>query len=92
MELLFRSDALNPIQEPTQPNSLPHKEDTASPQVACTNACTGTTETANAGTVEALAAAPLGLSAAERARLAAMLLAGQPEGEAASGPQAGAPE
>jgi hypothetical protein len=71
---------------------LPHKVDTSSPSSGCTAGCTSTAETANAGTVEALAAAPLGLSAAERARLAAMLLAGQPEGEAASGPQAGAPE
>jgi hypothetical protein len=38
-----------------------------------------------------LAAALLGLSAADRARLAAMLMAGQPEGKAAGGPQTGVP-
>ena len=42
---------------------------------ACTAACTSEAENANAGTVEALAAALLGLSAADRARLAAMLIA-----------------
>jgi len=42
---------------------------------ACTTACTSNTENANAGTVEALAAALLGLSSADRARLAAMLIA-----------------
>jgi hypothetical protein len=57
----------------------------------CTSGCTSEAETANGGTVEALAAALLGLSAADRARLAAMLLAGQSEGEAASGPRTGSP-
>jgi hypothetical protein len=69
------SDLLNPIQEPTQPNSLPHKADTASHSSACTTACTSEPGTANAGTVEALAAALLGLSPADRARLAALLIA-----------------
>jgi hypothetical protein len=39
----------------------------------CTNGCTNTAQNANVGTVEALAAALLGLSAADRARLAALL-------------------
>jgi hypothetical protein len=37
-------------------------------------------ETANAGSVEALAGALLGLSPGERAKLVAMLLAGSPPG------------
>jgi hypothetical protein len=55
---------------------LPHKEDTASPDSGCTNGCTSIDATANAGTVEALAAALLTLSATDRARLAALLTAG----------------
>jgi hypothetical protein len=55
------------------------------------SACTSTGETANAGTVEALAAALLGLPAADRARLAAMLMTGQSERKAASGPRTGLP-
>jgi hypothetical protein len=39
--------------------------------------CTSQVETANPGTVEALAAVLLGLSPADRARLAAMLLGEQ---------------
>jgi hypothetical protein len=45
---------------------------------ACTSACTSEQETANAGTVEALAAALLSLSPADREKLAAILL-GQSE-------------
>jgi hypothetical protein len=48
---------------------------------ACTAACTSEAQTANAGTVEAFAAALLRLPSADRARLAAMLLnddAGKP--------------
>jgi hypothetical protein len=71
---------LNPIQGPTQPNPLPHKVDAPSPPPACTNACTSETGNANAGTVEALAAALLALSPADRARLAALLVGGQGEG------------
>jgi hypothetical protein len=48
---------------------------TAGPPAACTPACTSDTETAIPGTVEALAVALLKLSAADRARLAAVLLA-----------------
>ena len=40
----------------------------------CTSGCTSTAETANAGTVEALAVALLALSPRDRARLVAMLL------------------
>jgi hypothetical protein len=46
----------------------------------CTSGCTNPGKTEKAGTVEALAAALLGLSAEDRARLAAMLL-GQQEGK-----------
>jgi hypothetical protein len=65
---------LNPIQEPTQPNLLPRKDHAASLPSACTTACTSEAENANAGTLEALAAALMGLSAEDRARLVAMLL------------------
>jgi hypothetical protein len=54
---------------------------TASPSDACTTACTSEPENANAGTVEALAAALLSLSPADRQRLAALLL-GQQEAPA----------
>jgi len=57
--------------------------DTSSPSSGCTAGCTSTAETANAGTVEALAAALLGLSAANRARLVAMLLGNDAKGDAA---------
>jgi hypothetical protein len=46
----------------------------------CTPGCTNPAETPKAGTVEALAAALLGLSPDDRARLTAMLL-GQQEGK-----------
>ena len=71
-------DLLNAIQTPPPPNPLPHKGDASGPANACTTACTSKGENANAGTVEALAAALLGLSAADRARLAAMLVTQQP--------------
>jgi hypothetical protein len=48
--------------------------DASSPSFGCTSGCTGEAEIANAGTVEALAAALLGLSPADRARLAVLLL------------------
>jgi hypothetical protein len=57
---------------------LPPKEDTSSPSSGCTSGCTGNVETGPTPTVEALAAALLGLSPADRARLAAMLLGQQP--------------
>jgi hypothetical protein len=53
---------------------------TDTPLSACTNACTSEAGDANAGTVEALAAALLALSPAGRARLAALLVGGQGEG------------
>jgi hypothetical protein len=43
--------------------------------------CTSEAQIANAGTVEARATALVGFSAGDRARLAAMLLAQQPEGK-----------
>ena len=52
----------------------------SSPAV-CTPVCTSKPEKANAGTVEALAAALLGLTPADRARLAAVLLS---QGESAA--------
>src|SRR6516162_10021737 len=46
---------------------------------ACTNACTSEAEKANVGTVEALAAALLSLSAVDRVRIAALLTSKQAE-------------
>jgi len=57
---------------------------TSSTPAACTNACTSNAETAPTLTVEALAVALLGLSPADLARLAAMLL-GQQTGQADEG-------
>jgi hypothetical protein len=57
---------------------------TADTSDRCTIRCTSEPQPANAGTVEALAAALLTLSPADRARLAALLVAGQqgqPEGK-----------
>jgi hypothetical protein len=53
--------------------SADSKELAETPANACTNACTSTAANANAGTVEALAAALRSLSPADRARLAALL-------------------
>jgi hypothetical protein len=50
------------------------KGDASSQSLGCTTGCTSEAEHPNAGTFEALAAALLGLSSADRARLAAMLL------------------
>ena len=47
------------------------------PLAVCTPVCTGTPGTANADPLEALAATLLGLSPADRARLAALLLGQQ---------------
>ena len=58
--------------------------DTSSPSSGCTAGCASTAETANAGTVEALAAALLGLSAANRARLVALLLGQDAKGDTAN--------
>jgi hypothetical protein len=63
---------------------LPPKEDTSSPSSGCTSGCTSNAETGPTLTVEALAAALLGLSSADRARLAAMLL-GQQTGQGDAG-------
>jgi hypothetical protein len=54
---------------------LCHRGDTSSHDSDCTAACTSAAETANAGTIEALAAAILTLSAADRTQLAALLIA-----------------
>jgi hypothetical protein len=59
---------------------LPDQHDTSSQQPVCTPVCTSIAKSDNAGTVEALAAALRGLSAADRARLAALLMGEQPEG------------
>jgi hypothetical protein len=61
----------------------------ATPPDRCTTRCTGRAETANAGTVETLAAALLSLSPADRARLAALLLGQQAEGKAVGPDQTG---
>ena len=62
------------------------EELTAAAPSACTTACTSTAETANAGTVEALAAALLALSPRDRARLVAMLLGQGAEGGTGDNP------
>jgi hypothetical protein len=72
---------LNPIQEPTPSKSLPQKADTASPPSGCTNGSTNEANPVQPGSLAALAAALLGLSLTDRARLAAMLLGQQPEGK-----------
>ena len=50
------------------------KELTATPSAACTLACTANTENRNETTLDALAAALLGLSPDDRAKLAALLV------------------
>jgi hypothetical protein len=57
------------------------QEDASTHPARCTSGCTNGAETANADPLAPLAAALLGLSAADRARLAAMLL-GQQTGQA----------
>src|SRR5262249_34123578 len=52
---------------------------------ACTPACTSDTNTANATTLETLATVLLGLSVEDRAKLVAMLIAGQAQGEGKPG-------
>jgi hypothetical protein len=54
-----------------------HSQHTPRPSSGCTSGCTTEGETTNAGTVEALAAALLGLSPEDRARLTALLLGTQ---------------
>jgi hypothetical protein len=73
------SDLLNPIQESQHSNTLSGQEVTSSPADRCTSGCTSDAETNQTPTVEALAAALGKLSAADRARLAALLLGQQPE-------------
>jgi len=60
------------------PNDQSGQDLTSSPSSGCTSGCTSEAETANAGPVEALAAALLGLSPADRAKLAALLLGQTP--------------
>jgi hypothetical protein len=67
-------------------NSQSNQDLTSSHSAGCTSGCTGEAETVN---VEALAAALANLSAEDRARLVALLLAGQAGGKAASDPTAG---
>jgi hypothetical protein len=54
------------------------------PPSGCTSGCTSEVKSEQADPLAPLAAALLGLSAADRARLAAMLLGQQPQGEAGS--------
>jgi hypothetical protein len=61
---------------------LTQQADTASQAVACTSACTRKAKPEKADLLAPLAAALLGLSQANRARLAAMLLEQHPEGKA----------
>ena len=70
------SNRRRPAWEAASPEfqSLSEPEVTSIPASGCTGGCTSTAETANAGTVEALAAALLALSPRDRARLVAMLL------------------
>jgi hypothetical protein len=49
---------------------------TATPAIACTTACTSEPETDHADPVATIAAALLGMSPADRARLAALLMSG----------------
>jgi hypothetical protein len=66
-------------QTESQPKSLSHQRHTPSHSSACTSACTNNPEISPSLTVEALAAALLRLPAADRARLATILAAGQGE-------------
>jgi hypothetical protein len=61
---------------------LSDQADTAISPSACTNACTNEAKPEDTDPLAPLAAALLGLSAADRARLAALLLAQQPQEEA----------
>jgi hypothetical protein len=54
--------------------NAPSEALTSTPPIRCTSGCTSEAETNSMDTVEALAAALLGLPPANRARLAAMLL------------------
>jgi hypothetical protein len=56
-DIATSSARLNPIQGATSPKLLSHNGDTSGAISACTNACTDADEAANAGNVEALAAA-----------------------------------
>jgi hypothetical protein len=60
--------------------SLTGPEVEATPAAACTSACTSEGENENADTVDTLAVLLRGLSAADRARLAALLVVEQREG------------
>ena len=75
------SDLLNPIQAQTQRNPLSDNGVTTPPTSACTPACTSEPGTAPADPLAPLAAVLLGLSEADRARLAAILLGNRTQGE-----------
>src|SRR5262249_48144052 len=85
-----KSGRLDSNQRPPEPHSVgtplqiaTESKDTASSDCVCTRVCTSNQENANATTLDQLAAALLNLSV-DRARLAAMLIAGQGEGKADS--------
>jgi hypothetical protein len=80
------SDLLNPIQEQTQPNPLPDKPDASGGPSGCTSGCTSEGKPEQADPLATLAAALLGLSPADRARLAATLL-GQQSPTTENGPK-----
>jgi hypothetical protein len=61
---------------------LTQQADTSSPSSGCTTGCTSEAKPEQADPLTPLAAALLGLSQTDRARLAAMLLGQHPEGKA----------
>src|SRR5262249_35515391 len=67
-------DLLNAIQAEEQRNSIPHQVDAPSTESRCTSGCTSEAEGEQTDPGASLAAALLGLSPEDRARLAAMLL------------------
>ena len=73
-------DLLNAIQETTQPNLLPQRDDAASPPTACTTACTSSLENSkNTLPLEDLATVLVSLSPEDRTRLAVLLAGKQPQ-------------
>jgi hypothetical protein len=80
------SGRLDPNQRPPEPHSgtdaaqvAIEKQDAATPPTVCTSVCTSEAKTGQTDSVAALAAALLGLSPEDRARLAAMLVSGKQE-------------
>src|SRR5262249_38697247 len=71
------SGLLNPIPEGQRRNELSPHEVTSDQQPGCTSGCTNQGKPEQADPLAALAAALMGLSAEDRARLAAMLLGRQ---------------